>query len=68
MLQISDKQVEVFKVLAEMEGREYHPCIDDIAKAIGKSWATARYHVERLVDAGLVTRIPAHSRSMRIVK
>lgn len=64
---ITDKQRHVYHTMIELERTGTYPCIQEVADAIGKSWSTARYHIECLAKAGWITRTPAKDRSMRVV-
>lgn len=46
----------------------YPPCMSDIAAMVGKSHTTIRFHIDKLVADGIVTREPGRVRTLRVVE
>jgi len=67
-MQLTDKNFAVFEAVCGLIEAGFNPCIQDIADIVGLSWPTTRYHLTRLEAAGLISRVPAKNRSIKIIQ
>ena len=67
-MELTDKNFAVFESLCEMVDAGFNPSIQELSDVVGLSWPTTRYHLTRLEQAGLISRVPAKNRSIKIIQ
>lgn len=67
-MQLSDRQSQIVEFIKDFTKREgFAPTISEMAEGIGVNPNAIQYQINRLDDAGVITRQACRSRTIRVV-